>query len=187
MLDFLKNNYILIILLSVSTVLCFLWLFLFNKEKLQAKTWELILVAFLHTLLGVAFVKFFAIMESGFAQKQNGAMSLYGGIFFMPIFYIVYALVKKLPIGLVFDTFVVCLVATLTLARVNCLFMGCCLGKFIDSDYTVRFPTREIEIVVNGLFVCLAVFLILKGKFNNYLYPAYMVYYGVFRFILEFF
>lgn len=187
MLEYLKNNYILIILLSIATVLCFLWLFLFNKEKLEAKTWEIVLISFLHTIIGVCFVKFFAIMESGFKANQSGAMSLYGGIFFMPILYFIYAKVKKLPVGLVFDIFVVCLVETLLIARINCLFMGCCLGKFVDSSYTTRFPTREIELGANALFLGFAIFAILKDKFADKLYPAYLVYYGVFRFIIEFF
>lgn len=185
--NFLKDNYILIIILTLATVLCFLWLLLFNKEKLNAKTWEIILISFLHTLFGVGFVKLFAIMEAGFNAERAGSMSLYGGIFFMPILYFIYAKIKKLPVGLIFDTFAVCLVLTLTLARINCLFMGCCLGAFIDEGYTVRFPSREVELVVNSLFVALAIFLIFKNKFNSKIYPLYLVYYGFFRFIIEFF
>ena len=187
MQDFFQNNYILIILLSIATILCFVWLFFFNKEKLNAKVWEIILIAFLHTLLGVGFVKLFAIMEAGFNASKAGSMSLYGGIFFMPILYFIYAKIKKLPVGLAFDTFVVCLAATLMIARINCLFMGCCLGKFIDSDYTIRFPSREIEIAAQAIFVGLTIFFIFKKKFSNKFYPAYLVYYGVFRFIIEFF
>lgn len=187
MQEFFKNNYIIIILLSIATVLCFVWLFFFNKEKLKAKTWEIILIVFLHTLLGVGFVKLFAIMEAGFNASKAGSMSLYGGIFFMPILYFIYAKLKKLPVGLVFDTFVVCLAATLMIARINCLFSGCCLGKFIDSNYTVRFPSREIELAAQAIFVGLAIFFIMRNKLGSKLYPAYMVYYGVFRFIIEFF
>ena len=185
--SFIKNNYILIIILTISTVLCFLWLFLFNKEKLKAKTWEIILIAFLHTLLGVGFVKFFAIIEAGFNADEAGSMSLYGGIFFMPITYLIYAKIKKLPVGMVFDVFAVCLVATLTLARINCLFMGCCLGAFIDDKYTIRFPSREAELVINSSFVAFAVFANLKEKFSSKIFPLYLVYYGFFRFIIEFF
>lgn len=185
--SFIKTNYILIIILTISTVLSFLWLFLFNKEKLKAKTWEIVLVSILHTLFGVGFVKFFAIIEAGFNADEAGAMSLYGGIFFMPILYFAYAKIKKLPVGLVFDIFAVCLVGTLFLARINCLFMGCCLGAFIDKGYTIRFPSREMELVVNSLFVAFAVFANLKDKFNAKIFPFYLVYYGFFRFIIEFF
>ena len=185
--SFIANNYILIIILFISTVLSFLWLFLFNKEKLEAKTWEIVLVAILHTLLGVGFVKLFAIMEAGFNAERAGNMSLYGGIFFMPIAYFVYAKIKKLPIGLVFNIFTVCLVLTLTLARINCIFKGCCLGAFVDADYTIRFPAREVELVINALFVTLAIFCNLKDRLKGKIFPLYLVYYGFFRFIIEFF
>ena len=183
--SFIANNYILIIILALATVLCFLWLFLFNKEKLNAKTWELVLVAILHTLIGVGCVKFFAIIEAGFNAEKAGSMSLYGGIFFMPILYLIYAKVKDLSVGLVFDIFSVCLVTTLALARVNCLFMGCCLGICLNDDCTVRFPSREIDLTFNVLFAGLAVFLVLKDKFKGKVYPAYMAYYGLIRFIFE--
>ena len=185
-MDFIKNYWFLIVLLTVATVLSFVWLYFFNKKKLNASWWEILLVALVHTLYGVLTVKFFAILEAGFDVEKAGNMSLFGGIFFMPIMYFVYAKIKKLPVGLVFDIFVVPLAATLFLARVNCFFSGCCKGIFLgDSDF--RWPAREVDLFVHLSFLALIIPLIQKNKSKGIAYPLYMAHYGLFRFINEWF
>ena len=132
-------------MLSAATIVCFLWLFIFNRERLHAKWWELIIIAVLHTIIGVGTVKLFAILESG-GDFSNDGMSLYGGLFFMPLTYLIYAKAKKLPVFEVFDIFAVCLAITYFFARFNCIHSGCCLGKIYDKVHGARYPTREIEI-----------------------------------------
>ena len=183
---FWETYHVLIVILTIATALCFVWLFVFNRKKLNASWWEILIVCLLHTLVGVGFVKFFALLEAGFVASKAGNMSMFGGIFFMPIFYYVYAKIKKLPVGLVFDIFTVSLVITLMLARINCLFMGCCTGRIIG--YTEkRYATREAELVYDALFLGLAIYCIFKNKFANKIYLIYLSSYGLFRFICEIF
>ena len=173
-------------MLVLATILSFVWLFVFNKKKLNAKWWEILIVVLTHTLYGVLTVKFFAILEVGFNFEKAGNMSLFGGIFFMPIMYFVYARIKQLPLSLVFDIFVVPLAATLLLARINCLYAGCCQGIEIGSN-GFRWPAREFDIAIHALFLIFAVPWIIKGKPNGMAYPAYIAVYGFFRFINEWF
>lgn len=182
-MEFWKNYYILVILLTIATVLSFAWLFL-NRKKINAKWWEVLIISLTHTIVGVGFVKFFALLEAGFDVNKAGNLSMYGGVFFMPLFYFIYAKIKKLPLGLVFDIFTISLVSTLLLARVNCLFSGCCLGKNIN--YTeARYPTRELEIGYDVIFLAISIFFIYKNKFPGKIYLFYLISYGVFRFIIE--
>ena len=183
--EFFQNYYFLIIMLSAATIVCFLWLFIFNRERLHAKWWELIIVCLLHTFIGVGFVKLFAILESGGDFSNNG-MSLYGGLFFMPLVYLIYAKAKKLPVFEIFDIFAVCLAITYFFARFNCIHSGCCLGKIYDNVHGARYPTREIEIVFFAVSAIGGGLLNVRGYLKEKVFLVFLGSYGVLRFILEF-
>ena len=150
-MEFIKSTWFLLTMLGISTILVFVWLHIFNKKKLNAGILECIIVSLIHTLYGVLTVKFFAFLEVGFDRTLAGNMSLFGGIFFMPIMYFLYAIIKKLPFSLVFDIFVIPLCLTLALARVNCLYAGCCIGHFIGTT-KMRYPTREADLLIHVVF-----------------------------------
>lgn len=186
-MEFINNYWFLIMLLTIATAISFVWLFVFNKEKLNAKWWEILIVVLIHTLYGVLTVKFFAILEAGFDFERAGNMSLFGGIFFMPIMYFAYAKIKKLPLSTVFDIFVIPLAATLLLARINCFRAHCCLGMVLDAEKGIRWPAREIDLAIHALFLVFATPWIMKNKSNGMAYPLYLAVYGLFRFINEWF
>ena len=183
-MEWIKNHWFLLTMLAIATILSFVWLFVFNRKRLNAKWWEIIIISFIHTIYGVLTVLFFAFFESGFKTSSIGNISLFGGIFFMPIMYAIYALIKKLPIGLVFDVFVISLAATLALARVNCLYAGCCIGIEIGNNGFI-WPAREIDILIHVLFLIFAIPVIYKGHSKGKGYPIYMIAYGGGRFLNE--
>ena len=74
---------------------------------------------------------------------------------------------------------------TLACARVNCLFSGCCLGLPI-SGTSLRWPTREAELLYYAVILFFFVRKTLRGKTDGTLYPIYMISYGILRFFLEF-
>ena len=135
----------LIIMLSLATLCSFIWL-CFNREKLNSPIWLLLIISILHTLFGVLCVKFFAILEVGFDMSKAGNMSMYGGIFFMPLFYFLYSKIKKIDLGLTFSIFTISIVITYFFARINCLHGGCCYGMEIGNT-GYRYPTRELELI----------------------------------------
>jgi prolipoprotein diacylglyceryltransferase len=173
-------------MLAIATILSFVWLFVFNKKKLNARWWEIIILCLVHTLYGVLTVKFFALLEAGFNFEKAGSMSLYGGIFLMPIMYVLYAIIKKLPIALVFDVFVISLAFTLALARLGCFYYGCCQGVELGSS-GFKWPSREIDLATHVLFIIFIITWIQKEKSKGMAYPFYMLVYGFFRFINEWF
>ncbi len=184
MLEILKNNS-LWFLLAIGTGYTFFWLER-NKSKLKIKTWVAVLLAVLHTVMGVMCVKVFAVMETLDFSKA-GSMSLFGGIFFLPLFYWTGAKLFKRKTSIVFDVFTTCMIFTLLCARINCIISGCCLGAYIPGMNGVRFPTREIEIV---FYIGLLIYFWRKEntpKPDGINYPIYMITYGVFRFIIQWF
>ena len=184
MISFITHHVELLCLMAGSTTLSFIWVFVFNREKMNAKWWDALLAAVAATITGIIGTILFGAVESGF--QSLGAMSLFGSVFIVPLFCLIYAKIKKLPLGDVLDVFTVVLVISLVFARINCLIQGCCYGKQIgDTEYS--YPTRQIEIGFNVIFIGVAIFLILKNKMQKKIYLIYLVAYGFFRFILEFF
>lgn len=174
------REYFLYIMLSVAAILTFVWL---RLTKLRLSVIAGIALSLLHVAVGLLTVKAFAFLESG-AGEYVGAMSLFGAIFFMPLFYLAVAKLFKLKTSEVFDVFTIPLVFTLMLARFNCLLSGCCLGLPIHGT-ALRYPTREAEILFYAVFLFMAGRKILKGTTYGEVYPLYMVLYGIFRGITE--
>ena len=175
------KEHTLIVLLTIGTLFDVFWLY-----KMQARLWmkwyAIIVVSVLHTVIGVCSVKVFAFLESG----DIGNMSLFGGIFFMPVAYYLGARLTRRDKKDVFDVLTVCMIFTLMCARVNCIFSGCCTGLRIPGTQ-VRFPTRELEILYYIVMLILLTPRVAKTKNPGSIYPLYMASYGAFRFIDEFF
>lgn len=176
------NKYFLYILLAVAVAFGYFWLSQF-KEKLRIGEGMALLLSVLHTLIGLLCVKFFAFLESG----GPGAMSLFGAIFFLPVFYFAAAKLFKRSVADVFDIFTISVVFTLLCARLNCFHGGCCLGCPIPGTEDLRWPTRELETVFYIVLLVLLGKKVGKPKFTGKIYPMYMMAYGVFRFIVEWF
>ncbi len=140
------------------------------------------LVVVIHAVLCA---KFFAVAEYGFDKSRIGNMSLFGGLFGMPLLYILIAKLGKRDTKVVFDVFAICAIITVLFARCNCLISGCCLGRQITSNSSLRWPTREIEVVYYIAFLVYMIPRILKGKTKGEVYPFYMFSYGALRFVLE--
>ena len=146
------------------------------------KWYAVIAFSVLHTVCGVLSVKAFAFLETGDA----GNMSLFGGVFFMPVLYFISAKVSKRNIKAVFDIFTICMIFTVMCARINCIVSGCCAGLVIPGTH-FHFPTRELEIFYYIVMLILLIPRVKKSKNPGSIYPLYMASYGAFRFVVEFF
>lgn len=93
------------------------------------------------------------------------------------------------------DLFAVIAPLGLILGRVGCLASGCCLGKVCDPAwYTLvdragfhRWPAVPVELGFNALLATLALFCWRRGYGGGQLFHIYLISYGIFRFIHEFF
>lgn len=179
-------NHTLIFLLALGTIFTFIWLYL-HKDSLDLKWYHIFFIAVLHTIWGVLSVKTFAIIEGFGDLSVVGNMSLFGGVFFMPIFYFLIAKFCRKKTAQVFDILTICMIFTVMCARINCLIDGCCFGKLIPGMEGIRWPTRESEIVFYVILLIILGRKVFAGHTHGEIYPIYMISYGVFRFINEWF
>lgn len=176
------SDHALILLLSCGTLFNVYWLHR-CRERLHLRWLSVLLLSVLHTVLGVLSVKVFALFETG----DFSNMSLFGGVFFMPLFYWGVAKLAKQKAADVFDVFTICLVFTLMCARLNCIISGCCLGAHIPIEGLthLRFPTRELELLFYVILLSRLWRKVLSGSARGMIYPIYMISYGIFRFVTE--
>lgn len=176
------SDHALILLLGCGTLFNVYWLHR-CRERLHLRWLSVLLLSVLHTVLGVLSVKVFALFETG----NFSNMSLFGGVFFMPLFYWGVAKLAKQKAADVFDVFTICLVFTLMCARLNCMISGCCLGAHIPIHGLehLRFPTRELELLFYVLLLSRLWRKVLSGSARGMIYPIYMIAYGIFRFVTE--
>lgn len=176
------SDHALILLLSCGTLFNVYWLHR-CRERLHLRWLSVLLLSVLHTVLGVLSVKVFALFET----RDFSNMSLFGGVFFMPLFYWGVAKLAKQKAADVFDVFTICLVFTLMCARLNCIVSGCCLGAHIPIEGLthLRFPTRELELLFYVLLLSRLWRKVLSGSARGMIYPIYMISYGIFRFVTE--
>lgn len=180
MMAFMKQHF-LIIVLSVGLTFDILWHYKMRK-RLKLELIGVLIVTFLTMIFGFLSVRLLAEIEG-----VHGGMRLYGAVFLMPIAYYIQAKITKCQISEVFDIMTVSLVLTLMCARINCFISGCCFGRQISYHTTARWPTREAELLFYLLFLMVAIPKVELRKTDGRLFPIYMVVYGFFRFINEFF
>lgn len=143
-------------------------------------------MAILHTAWGVMCVKVFAIMET-MDMESAGNMSLFGAVFFMPVLYFAVSKITKRKLSDVFDICTVCMMFTLMCARVNCIITGCCSGLAIPGMNGICWPTRETELLFYVVMIILLGRKVYRHECEGLIYPIYMICYGIFRFMCEWF
>lgn len=185
MIQWIQTHTELLILLAIGTVFTFTWQML-TRKRLCFPWYAALPLSFLHTVLGVGAVMAFAFLEN-IGTSRPGAMSLFGAIWFLPVFYWLLSKATHRKAAVIFDVFTICMAFTLMCARVNCLLSGCCLGAIIPGTGEIRWPTRELELVFYAVILTVFCIRTLKGKNYGELYPLYMACYGAFRFVIEFF
>ena len=178
------SGHTLTVLLAVGTVFTCLWLLRFRRP-LRVSVPAAIALALGHTLYGVLAVSLFAIIEGMGDPASVGNMSLFGGVFFMPVAYYAAARLTRRDTAMVFDVCTICLIFTLFCARFDCILTGCCRGMVIPGTDGLRWPTRELELVFYAVLLLVLARRVLAGKSRGLSYPIYMMAYGVFRFIVE--
>ena len=155
-----------------------------SRQRLRLSGPACLLLAAVHTLAGVLCVKLFAGLES-LGNPLTSGNSLFGAVFFLPLFYAAGARLSGRRFGDVCDVFAPCTISTLIFARLSCIGSGCCLGAPLPWDASGRWPTRELEMLFHGvLLLCLAR-RNRRAPRSGTAWPVYMIAYGGFRFLEE--
>lgn len=184
MINWIQSN-ILYILLAIGVVFSIVWVLNFQKE-LRIKWYAAIIVCILIAAVGVVSAKLFALIEGWIAGEEPGSMSIYGAIFLTPLACVLGTLIFHRPIKTTLDILTVPIIILAGLARVNCFFHDCCLGLEIPGT-NMRYPTRELELVFDVVLIIILIRITAKKRFKGTNYPIYLLSYGIFRFIIQWF
>lgn len=175
----------LLICLACGTGMSLLWLWEF-RQRLAVRVYAMLPIALLHTVLGVLCVSLFAGLES-FRLTISGGMSLYGAIFLLPLCYWLGGRLFRRDLRHVFDVMTLCMISTLAFARINCIISGCCRGLLLPGSNVLYWPTREAEMLFHIILLVLFARRLRRQEQPGTIYPIYMMCYGIFRFIIEWF
>jgi phosphatidylglycerol:prolipoprotein diacylglycerol transferase len=74
----------------------------------------------------------------------------------------------------------------LAFMKIDCLVSNCCIGKHLPS-IGIQFPSQIVEMITILIGMLLLLQFERKGKFRGNLYACYLIFYGVTRFILNWF
>ena len=180
------SDHSLAVLLTVSAAFTDWWLWrcrerLRLEHRLAALALAVVLIS-----IGLFSVKAFAVLEA-FDMGAMGSMSLFGGVFFMPLVFWALAKLSGRSAADVFDVLTVCFVFTLMCALLNCIISGCCLGAYIPIEGLthLRFPTREMELLFYVILLSRLWRKVVTGSARGMIYPIFMIAYGIFRFVTE--
>jgi len=180
------SDHSLAVLLTVSAAFTYWWLWRCRERLRLAHRLAALALAVVLISIGLFSVKAFAVLEA-FDMGAMGSMSLFGGVFFMPLVFWALAKLSGRSAADVFDVLTVCFVFTLMCARLNCMISGCCLGAHIPIEGLthLRFPTRELELIFYVLLLSRLWRKVLSGSARGMIYPIFMISYGIFRFVTE--
>ena len=191
------------VMIAVGILACFAVLFLVGKKKGIASSF--LDFSFYNAIFAIAFGFFSAALFQAtynYIDNPEQGFDLGGGITFIggliggvATFLIIYFIFRKKLSGNLMQLLPLapsCITIAHAFGRVGCAFAGCCYGLETDSVIAMynhgawRIPVQLYEALF--LFILCAVLLVLymKKDFKHTL-PVYLVTYGIFRFVIEYF
>ena len=191
------------VMIAVGILACFLTLFCMGKKK--GVNPNFLDFVFYNAIIAIALGFFTAGLfqatynyiqnpEKGF-QFGSGITFIGGLIGGVASFLIIYFIFRKKLSGKLLDIIAIapcCITIAHAFGRIGCAFAGCCYGMETESGIAMfnhgawRVPTQLYE--ATFLFILFIVFihLVLRKDFK-YTLPLYLFFYGVFRFVIEYF
>ena len=191
------------VMIALGILACFGVLFYFGKRKgLDANFLDFVFyngiiaiaLGFLCAGLFQATYNYIQNPEAGFNFGSGITFigGLIGGVVSFLVIYFIFA--KKLP-GKLTDVVKLapcCITVAHAFGRIGCAFAGCCYGLETDSGIAMfnkgawRIPVQLYEAGFLFLLFFIFSYLLLKKDFK-YNLPLYLFFYGIFRFVIEYF
>lgn len=170
-----------IIIILLGSIGMFLLMLMRRKSFPNIKIWKIAIVNICLTIAGVIGAVLMHYIESG---NLNGT-SFFGAVLFVPIIMIP-VVVIKVPYGEIMDLCAPAEALMLAFMKMDCLLVGCCMGKYLPN-IEIQFPSQIIEMIV-AIIITIVLVKIEKNTNNkNMIYGWYLVIYGAIRFLLNWF
>ena len=153
-----------------------------RRKQYNLPLWKSIVIPFIVAACGALGAMLLYFVESG----RFGGVSFYGGVILVPVLLYPASKLLKMPYGEITDYIVPQGCIMLASMKVSCLITGCCGGICLNPLTQVYFPSQLIEMIVALLIAIFIIYLdslkLLKGR----LCGAYLLLYGILRFVLNF-
>lgn len=153
-----------------------------RKSLYHLNTVQAVLFAVCVMCSGLAGCKVLYIFENWGDPITVGGFSFFGAVFLVPLLMMLFGLLFRLRPGQSVSASAPCVCAMIGTIRVGCFLNGCCGGWTTATGFT--WPTQAIESI--GDFIILFVLLHKEEKGETCIYPLFMLYYGILRFLVEF-
>lgn len=135
-----------------------------------------------------------------FLETLSDGFVVYGGIIGGILAGYIYSRAKKLNFWKYFDLFMPSIALAQGFGRIGCLLAGCCYGKetdgvlsiiFHDSDFAPNdvalIPTQIFSSILDFIHFGVLIFLSKYKRADGQVAAAYLIFYSIGRFVLEFF
>jgi phosphatidylglycerol:prolipoprotein diacylglycerol transferase len=155
-----------------------------------------ILAGFLGSKIFEMIYKRYPFTLSGFI---NSGSTFYGGLIFGLITFLVFCSLFKLNYLMCFNLAAPSLILAHAFGRLGCFFGGCCFGKPTSTVLGIRFPVSSIPYehygetigifpvqLYESFFLLMLFFVLVKFVPFNFSAAAYLVSYGIFRYLIEY-
>jgi phosphatidylglycerol---prolipoprotein diacylglyceryl transferase len=197
------DMYTALICLGVIMAFVFLEIYFRKRHENRKLIIDIEINAIIAILVGIfsaiLFQNLYNFIENPSAYHWTWALTFYGGLIGGSLSFLIgYWAVLKKRYGPFFPHLAIIAPASITIAhgfgRIGCFCAGCCYGAETDSPLGMQFPglnhkvwpTQLWEAIFLILLSLVLLFLALK-KDCIYNFPIYMMAYGVWRFVIEYF
>ena len=130
----------------------------------------------------------------------EGGLVWYGGVIFGALTALYFVKKREIPVWKFADIVSIPLSVGLGSGRIGCTMAGCCYGKECHAPFAITFhdphsaaplgiplcPTQPISSVANFLIAGILYLLYRRRKAAGEIFGFYLVLYGIFRFLIEF-
>lgn len=154
--------------------------------KYRVKLWKCLLVTLAGTIVGTVGTYGMFFVE----HSQWGARSYYGAVYLIPIVFVAFAKLIRIPYGDLMDLCAPAMCVMLAFMKYQCWLDGCCSGRvlyYTAEETAVFFPSQIAELINAVIILVMIMILVFSSKMRGKLYPLYMVVYGSTRFVLSIF
>lgn len=193
------------VMIGIGIISCFVFLEIYYRKqkvrKLLISYFEILgtLAIGLGLLFAVLFQNLYDFIENPETYSWSWSMTFYGGLIGgVVLFLLGYFFVIRKKFGPQMRNLLTIAPACITIAhafgRIGCFLSGCCYGIETDSPLGVLFPGHNHAVLPTNLFEAVFLFILsgtllfLALKINfKYNMGVYLISYGIWRFIIEFF
>lgn len=174
------NALVLILAVVIPFPLC-----LFRMKKYNIPLWKMLLIYVIISTVGAIGACIGSVIAGGTISGKR----LYGLMIFDTAALLLVSPLLRINMDDLCDFVAVPIMAVCFSSKIDCLVKGCCYGITLyqlEGQLPVKFPSAIVEMSVWGIMTVLLLLIEKKGSAKGFLWPIGLIWFGVFRFLVDF-